>query len=60
MASVNKRASQRMRDSARAAALKAAGVVRTVLRCPVCYAITALDRFPEHIRAACRREENPR
>ena len=56
MASVNRRASQRARDSARAAALKAAGVVRVVLRCPVCNRIVAIARFPEHIRTRCGKE----
>ena len=49
-----KRTGQRARDQARAAYLKARGIVRTDARCPICHGLISLKLLPVHVVSGCR------
>lgn len=49
----NSASTQCAKDSARAAQLKARGVVRTHGRCALCYRMIRLDRIHNHIATNC-------
>lgn len=40
---------QRAKDQARAADLRARGVVRTTCRCPICHRTVDLKHLPDHV-----------
>lgn len=49
-----KKANQRAKDAARAAYMKARGIVRETGRCAVCYRIVKLSGMHAHVAAGCR------
>ena len=48
-----KKANQRSKDQARAADLKARGVVRRTARCSLCYRIVKVDMYA-HVASGCK------